>query len=187
MSLQSVVACRSVKDFSDPALDLIERTYTESFPEVERRDFSLVRNLVRDESRFIVYALSKEDRYVGFFTGWLFDGYTYVEHFAIDPAARNGGIGAEAMKQFLVFCGTSVVLEVEMPTDEMSKRRISFYERLGFKLDNQVYHQPPYREGGEWLEMRLMTYGDVDLEHSFELVKNCLHKNVYGVKDGLTR
>ena len=55
MSLQSVVACRSVKDFSDPVLDLIERTYTESFPEVERRDFSLVRNLVRDESRFIVY------------------------------------------------------------------------------------------------------------------------------------
>ena len=187
MSLQSVVACRSVKDFSDPVLDLIERTYTESFPEVERRDFSLVRNLVRDESRFIVYALSKESRYVGFITGWFFDGYTYVEHFAIDPAARNGGIGAEAMKQFLVFCGTPVVLEVEMPTDEMSKRRIGFYERLGFELDNQVYHQPPYREGGEWLEMRLMTYGDVDLEHSFEQVKNCLHKNVYGVKDGLTR
>ena len=31
MSLQSVVACRSVKDFSDPVLDLIERTYTESY------------------------------------------------------------------------------------------------------------------------------------------------------------
>ena len=60
MSLQSVVACRSVKDFSDPVLDLIERTYTESFPEVERRDFSLVRNLVRDESRFIVYAYQKK-------------------------------------------------------------------------------------------------------------------------------
>jgi len=69
MSLQSVVACRSVKDFSDPALDLIERTYTESFPEVERRDFSLVRNLVRDESRFIVYALSKEFREIEHETG----------------------------------------------------------------------------------------------------------------------
>ena len=54
---------------------------------------------------------------------------------------RNGGIGAEAMKQFLAFCGTPVVLEVEMPADEMSKRRIGFYERLGFKLDNHVYHQ----------------------------------------------
>ena len=50
------------------------------------------------------------------------------------------------MKQFLVFCGTPVVLEVEMPTDEMSKRRIGFYERLGFELDNQVYHQPPYAQ-----------------------------------------
>ena len=46
MNLQSVVVCRSVKDFSDPVLDLIEKTYMESFPEVERRDFSLVRNLV---------------------------------------------------------------------------------------------------------------------------------------------
>ena len=56
MSLQSVVACRSVKDFSDPVLDLIDRAYTESSPEVERRDCSLVRNLARDESRFSVYA-----------------------------------------------------------------------------------------------------------------------------------
>lgn len=90
------------------------------------------------------------------------------------------------MKQFLVFCGTPVVLEVESLLMR-EQAQIGFYERLGFKLDNQVYHQPPYREGGEWLEMRLMTYGDVDLEYSFEQVKNCLHKNVYGVKDGLTR
>ena len=183
MSLQSVVVCRSVKDFSDPVLDLIEKTYTESFPEVERRDFSLVRGLVKDEPRFVVYALSKDDRYVGFLTGWLFDGHTYAEHFAIDPEARNGGIGAEAMRQFLSFCNTPVVLEVEMPADELSKRRIGFYERLGFKLDNHVYHQPPYRSGGDWLEMRLMTYGDIDLGNSFEQVKNCLYKYVYGVKD----
>lgn len=182
MSLQSVVECRSVKDVSDPVLDLIEKTYTESFPEVERRDFALVRRLIQDEPRFIVYALSRGAQYVGFITGWFFDGYTYAEHFAIDPAARNGGIGTEAMKQFLAFCGTPVVLEVEMPADEMSKRRIGFYERLGFKLDDHVYCQPPYRNGGEWLEMRLMTYGDVGLEHSFEQVKNCLHENVYGVK-----
>ena len=30
MSLQSVVACRSVKDFLDPVWHLIEKTYTES-------------------------------------------------------------------------------------------------------------------------------------------------------------
>lgn len=182
MSLQSVVVCRPVKDFLDPVLDLIEKTYTESFPEVERRDFSLVRGLVKDEPKFIVYALSRENRYVGFITGWLFDGYTYAEHFAIDPSARNGGIGAEAMKQFLAFCGTPVVLEVEMPVDEMSKRRIGFYERLGFVLDHHVYFQPPYRKGEAFLEMRLMTHGKLDLEQSFERVKTIIHQNVYGVE-----
>lgn len=181
MSLQ-VVAGRAVKDSADSVLDLIERTYTDSFPEVERRDFSLVRKLLEDEPRFVMYALSVEDCYVGFITAWQFDRYTYVEHFAIDPAARNGGIGAKAMTLFFALCGTPVVLEVEMPVDELSKRRIGFYERLGFKLDHHVYLQPPYRTGGEWLELRLMAYGDVGLDHAFEQVKNCLHEHVYGVK-----
>lgn len=182
MSLNTVIECRSVKNCSDPLLDKVEKTYNDSFPEVERRAFSLVRDLIRDEPRFIVYALFRDNLYVGFITGWRFELYTYVEHFAIDASARNGGIGAEAMKQFLAYCGTPVVLEVEMPADEMSKRRIGFYERLGFVLDDHVYYQPPYRKGEEWLEMRLMTYGKIDLKGSFDEVKGNIHKHVYGVR-----
>ena len=74
------------------------------------------------------------------------------------------------------------LLEVEMPTEEMSKRRIGFYERLGFVLDHHVYFQPPYRKGEAFLEMRLMTHGELDLERSFERVKTIIHQNVYGVK-----
>lgn len=181
MSLKSVVVCKPVKDHFDPLLNLIEKTYNDSFPEEERRDFLLIRELVKKEPKFVVYALLREEQYVGFITGWLFDSLTYVEHFAIDSVARNGGIGAEAMKQFLAFCETSVVLEVEIPSDEMSTRRIGFYERLGFVLDEHAYQQPPYRKGGEWLDMRLMTFGEVDLEQSFEKVKDCLYTNVYNV------
>lgn len=179
--MESIV-CKSVGDYVDPVLDLVEKTYVESFPEEERRDFSLVRDLIREEPRFILLVFLKDDRYVGFIIGWRLGDYTYGEHFAIDPAARNGGIGAKAMKQFLDFCATPLVLEVEMPVDEMSRRRIGFYERLDFRLDDHVYHQPPYREGGEWLEMRLMTHGDLDLDLSFEQVRDCVHRHVYGVK-----
>lgn len=182
MSLESVVLCTPVRYFSDPLLDLIAVTYNDSFPAGERRDFALLRDLLKDDPRFVVYALLREEVYVGFITGWLFDGFTYVEHFAIDASARNGGIGAGAMKQFLAFCGTPVVLEVEMPADEISIRRVGFYERLGFVLDNHVYHQPPYRAGDDWLEMRLMTKGDLDLAYSFEQVKDCIHQHVYGIK-----
>lgn len=182
MSLSTVIECRPVKDFSDPLLDKVEKTYNDSFPEAERRAFSLVRELVKAESRFIVYTLFRNEVYAGFITAWQFDSFVYVEHFAIDESARNGGIGAEAMRLFMALCDLPVVLEVEIPAEEMSKRRIGFYERLGYVLDNHVYYQPPYRQGEEFLEMRLMTYGNIDLQDAFEEVKSCIHRYVYGVK-----
>lgn len=163
----------------------IEQTYIQSFPESERRPFPLVRRLVDENPAFTVYALFKESgshrMYAGFLTAWDFNDFVYIEHFAIDEAARNGGIGGKALKQFLAACQAPVVLEVEIPTDDLSKRRIGFYERLGFRLDTHVYHQPPYQKGGPTLEMRLMTYGDLPLSDSFEAVETTLYKNVYGV------
>lgn len=182
MRLKSIVECKPVEVLSDPLLDQVEKTYNSSFPESERRSFGLVRDLVKAEPRFVVYALLKEDVYVGFITAWLFDKFTYVEHFAIDESARNGGLGADAMKQFLASCGTPVVLEVEMPDDEMSKRRVGFYERLGFVLDHHPYRQPPYRKGEEWLDMRLMTYRIQDMADCYEQVKGCIYKYVYLVE-----
>lgn len=183
MSSSTVIECRSVKDFSDPLLDKVEKTYNDSFPEAERRAFSLVRELVKDESRFSVYALFKDKEYAGFITAWRFVGFSYVEHFAIEASARNGGTGGEAMRQFMALCDTPIVLEVEIPTEEMSMRRIGFYERLGYVLDDHVYFQPPYRPGEPLLEMRLMTYGELDLKQSFEEVKNNLYRYVYGVNE----
>ncbi|MDD2954109.1 MAG: GNAT family N-acetyltransferase [Parabacteroides sp.] len=182
MSANQVISSKPVREMTDPLLDLVEKTYDSSFPEEERRDFSLVRRLLAEDSRFEMYALLREGIYVGFITGWQFEGFVYVEHFAIDESARNGGIGAKAMTSFLALHEDPVVLEVEMPADEMSKRRIGFYERLGFVLDHHVYFQPPYRKGEAFLEMRLMTHGALDLERSFERVKILIHQNVYGVK-----
>lgn len=183
MSLSGIVECKKVQDFSDPVLDKIEKTYNDSFPEAERRAFSLVRELVRKEARFSMYGLYKEQAYAGFITAWHFGSFVYAEHFAIDASARNGGIGGEAMKQFLALCDVPVVLEVEIPVDEMSKRRIGFYERLGYVLDDHVYFQPPYRAGEASLEMRLMTYGEIDLKLSFDKVSREIHRHVYGVTE----
>ena len=135
MSEDHVIISKPVREIADPFLDLVEKTYTSSFPEEERRDFSLVRKLLEEDSRFEMYALLRDGIYVGFITGWQFEGFVYAEHFAIDESARNGGIGAKAMTSFLALHEDPVVLEVEMPTEEMSKRRIGFYERLGFVLD----------------------------------------------------
>ena len=46
MSEDHVIISKPVREIGDPLLDLVEKTYTSSFPEVERRDFFLVRKLL---------------------------------------------------------------------------------------------------------------------------------------------
>jgi len=164
----------------DLLLEQLKGTYEFSFPVEERRDFSLIRELIKNEPKFSAYALTIRRDYIGFMTTWNFENFVYIEHFAIEPTARNGGIGAKVMRQFLSGKG-NVVLEVEVPKDELSARRIRFYERLGFKLNLITYFQPPYRKGEEEVEMRLMSYGYINLDDSFNDVCHILYKNVYGV------
>jgi len=177
--MKQEIVCSLVDKVTDPILDQVEKTYNDSFPEAERRAFSLVRELLRDNPSFSLYVLLRGNQYAGFITAWQWDDFVYVEHFAIDESARNGGIGGKAMSQFMNLFEKPIILEVEIPVDEMSRRRIGFYERLGFVLDNHVYYQPPYREGETWLEMRLMSFGKIDLIESFDTVKSQIHTYVY--------
>ena len=71
---------------------------------------------------------------VGFITYWDFDSFYYVEHFATNPALRNGGYGKRTLEYLCNYLKHPIVLEVERPVEEMAKRRISFYQRQGFTL-----------------------------------------------------
>lgn len=183
MSIEDRIVCRPLTDMGSPLLEQVKHTYEASFPANERRDFALIRELIKESPYFRLYALLRGETYVGFLTAWRFETFVYIEHFAIDEAARCGGIGAEAMRQFLAFAALPVVLEVDLPTDELSRRRIGFYERLGFALDTHTYFQPPYRPADEPLEMRLMYVGDWNREERFESVRQLLYREVYGVSE----
>ena len=182
MNVETLINSKRVITANDPILDQVEQTYNEAFPEAERRDFALVRQLIANEPAFQLRVFYREGIYVGFLTHWQFEDFRYVEHFAIDPSARNGGIGGAALRLFLASQEDAVVLEVELPEDELTRRRVGFYERQGFRLDSQRYIQPPYRLGGVSLELRLMTYGPLDLSQRFAEVRDALYQKVYGVK-----
>ena len=69
-----------------------------------------------------------------------------------------------------------------MPTDDLSRRRIAFYERNGFTLWRDcVYQQPPYRPEDTPLPMLLMVRGNLDPKNDFARVKATIHREVYGV------
>ena len=117
----------------------------------------------------------------GFITWWDFGEFVYGEHFAMLPECRGAGIGGEVIDRFVAEAGRPVVLEVELPTDEMSRRRIGFYERHGFALCDAEYVQPPYDAGGGGVPMRLMSHGVTLDAAMFARVRDMLYAEVYGV------
>ena len=80
------------------------------------------------------------------------------------------------------FSDYTIVLEVELPEDDLSKRRIGFYERNGFKLCHKPYMQPPYRSGGTPIPMHVMYSGDRPIDDIFDKIKSEIYRNVYLVK-----
>jgi hypothetical protein len=75
-------------------------------------------------------------------------------------------------------------LETELPTDEISKRRIAFYERKGFRLLDPGYKQPPYHIGGVPIPMYLMLAGTLSPGDHLDRIKHILYKEVYHIEDG---
>ena len=107
-------------------------------------------------------AVLNEDQVEGFVIYWKFSGFLYVEHLAVFPSRRRIGIGAAILNQLLKE-GLPVLLEVEIPFDEASTRRVDFYQRCGFRALPVYYHQPPYRKGESVVPMMLFSdKGDWD-------------------------
>ena len=168
-------------------LNVLRDIYVESFPPEERRPWNDIVALSADPTHPLrLYAITDGcDKAVGLMTVWRFEGFSYIEHFAVSSAMRGCGIGGKVLDEVLTMChsGETVVLEVEPLTEaygEMARKRIDFYKSHGFvDFPHYKYVQPPYSRDLPPLELMLMsTSRDLDLD----AVSEILHREVYGVK-----
>lgn len=154
----------------DPFLKKLKDSYITHFPENERRDFDLLVKLLNEDSYFTAYAITYKDNYVGFLNCWMLEKHIYIEHFALEKTVQGKGLGTQSLKKFIAnHSKQNFILEVEPPTDETKRRRISFYERIGFELLPFSYKQPPYHADFEPLDLKIMVLGDkekVSILHS---------------------
>lgn len=157
----------------------MEDLLTTAFPPEEYRELNELRRYTDHANHFYNNIIFDDDTPVGLITYWDFDRFYYVEHFAIDPTLRNGGYGKKTLEFLCNQLTLPIVLEVEMPIEEMAKRRINFYQRQGFTLWENEYKQPPYKAGDDFLPMYLMVRGDLQCEQDFEAIKNRIYKEVY--------
>lgn len=157
--------------------------YETAFPEIERRDSEMWVNLIKNEPLFHPIAIIEDQEFCGFITCWHFEDFIYVEHFAISPDKRGKRLGEKTIHWLIEQNkDKNIVLEVECPNDDISRRRIGFYRRSGLELIEREYMQPPYREGFDFLPLLLMSTQPEKTKKDFDNIKMTIHKVVYGVK-----
>ena len=161
--------------------DFVYKIMEDSFPLTEFRPKNEQLALFNDK-RYQIYGIRKENQVVSFAAIWNFDDFIFVEHLATAKDYRNCGLGASLLNEIIISTSKTVCLEVEPPVDDLTKRRIVFYERCGMNFNSYPYIQPSISEGRMPIPLFIMTSKDKIDKHSFEKIKDLLYKNVYKVK-----
>lgn len=158
----------------DKVFEIIEL----SFPKDEYRPYEEQKALL-DDSRYKITVYNDNGIVKGFMALWEFEGFVFLEHFAVHPDFRNEGTGANMLKNLLAESEKTVCLEVEPPENGITKRRIEFYRRNGFYLNEYPYVQPPISKGKNPVPLYIMTSGKSVSEDEFNCIKDVLYKEVY--------
>lgn len=138
-------------DMFAPAMEL----YGMSFPYNEQREPDSQARIMSDpEYHFeLIY---DEDRFVGEILSWENADFIYVEHFCMLPDVRGRGCGSRAL-ELLRARGKTIILEIDPPVDDISRRRKGFYERNGFIANDYDYTHLPYHRGCKGHRLVIMS------------------------------
>ncbi|MGE4214386.1 MAG: GNAT family N-acetyltransferase [Anaerotignaceae bacterium] len=160
-------------DVSD--FDTIFEIMDKAFPNTEMRTYEGQKKVFEKPE----YSVLMNEEKTAFIALWDFHEAVYIEHFAVKDSTRGNGTGEKMIREFLHTVKGKVFLEVEPPEGEIARRRIGFYERIGFVLNPYYYLQPPYRLDEEATQLRIMTYGKGIDKKQFNEYKNLLYSRVY--------
>ena len=130
-----------------------------------------------------VLTLKDNDQIVGIMSFYQHDDFRFIDYFAIDGSLKGKGMGSKMLQYFINLDDKMVILEVEHPEDEQSKRRIAFYQRNGLYLNDQFeYFVPPVRNLKHRLYFHLMSSKRKINNIEFEKYYPQILKMVYGIE-----
>lgn len=134
-------------------MDLLEQ----SFPSTERRDDAeQLKTMSHPDYRLCVILDGVTP--VGVVGYWDAAEFLYFENFCVAPNLRNGGYGSQTLAALTDGLQKPFILEVELPTDDLTRRRIAFYKRNGMVENSYPHVQPHYRPTDPDLSLLILTY-----------------------------
>ncbi len=109
----------------------IKTLYEQAFPKNERCDFEYL--LKGRYSNYEMFAIIKDNQFLGFIFVAIYKNLAYVNYFAIKENVRGCGFGSEALTLLKQkFSGFKIMLSIEKPVSDIQKKRLSFYKKNDF-------------------------------------------------------
>lgn len=170
-----------ITTINDPALTFIKKIYEDAFPAHERREWSRLLELIPLQDEMHLDLLHTDDGHIGLLIWWQIETAYYIEHFAIDAALRGKSYGAAVLNYYKDLLPGKIILEVEPPETTDAVRRISFYERLGYRVLDVDYRQPSYTDPDGSFSMLLMSnvpFQDGEGQILAEQIKNKVYHSL---------
>lgn len=164
------------KEETSFVLDLINR----SFISDERRSKEDQLKLMNREDIHLYILEDNEPQ--GFITIFESEEFVLIDHLAIDPRFRGQGQGNFILKALKKYYDKPILLEVEPPSDELTRRRIAFYKRNGYVLNPYDYELPPLSEGKEPVHLMIMSEGHLLSREDFNRYVGILNQDLYTKK-----
>lgn len=174
-----MIKLQQIKTEDTYSYQYMEELLQSSFPQNEYRDLDELRFYTDNKRNFYCNVIYNDEKLIGLVNYWEFDRFFYIEHLAISASERNKHYGEKLLEYLKKLFNKPIILEVEVPKDTTSIRRVNFYQRHGFNLWEEEYIQPPYKSGENYLPLKLMALGNIDKKGDFEHIKATLYNQVY--------
>ena len=130
--------------------------YEDSFPEAERRKLEDHLRACENEL-FHPTSIWEDDQFIGIVFYWEWSNYRYIEYLAVAPELHGHGYGSQIIKK-IRDSEYTIILEIDPLINELTVRRLQFYERAGFTLTPYRFIHLPYRLDGNEQELLILSY-----------------------------
>ena len=130
--------------------------YEGSFPLAEKRKKEDHLRAYADK-RFFPLSAWEGKELIGLIFFWEWDSYRYLEYLAVNPRLRGQSFGSQ-MLRYLRDSEHTIILEIDPLINELSVRRLQFYERAGYTLTPYRFMHLPYRLEAEPQELLILSY-----------------------------
>lgn len=148
--------------------------YKISFPPYEQREEMSQTDILRNPA-YHFDVVCDGGTFVGEILYWDIDGFLYIEHFCVLPAMRNKRYG---QKILAALQERPLILEIDSPVDEVSRRRKVFYQRCGFVENPYSHIHPPYHKGHEGHGLVVMSSPNALTPEEYETFQRALRDTV---------